>query len=395
MTDITFAQLGLPDAILEGIQALGFTHPTPVQAAAIPQVLLGKDLLVQAKTGSGKTFAFGLPILARLDTTIADPQVLVIVPTRELAMQVSDELNKAKGDMGILISPIYGGVKLDGQMTEIAWSSIIVGTPGRLRDHLTRGNLFLDRCTTVILDEADEMLDMGFKDDLEYILAALPKPRVTLLFSATFPKPIERIAQQYMHKAEKIAISSGLTTPVDITHHFIHLGEQRPIDALIPILRKEKPALGLIFCNRKSETAMISRQLRSAGIRAGFINGNLDMTQRTATMDQFKRGEINILVATDVAARGLDINGITHVFNLSVPHDTESYVHRSGRTGRAGHKGTCTTLITPEDERYFTRIKRDLGEEIGSEQGTPSVAPPKQRRPFRRPRVPSAKTACK
>ncbi|HEY9766839.1 MAG TPA: DEAD/DEAH box helicase, partial [Chroococcales cyanobacterium] len=321
---------------------------------------------------------FGLPLLARLDLMSPDTQALVIVPTRELAIQVADEINKVGGHLGVLVSAIYGGTKMDSQMTDLAWSSIIVGTPGRLRDHLTRGNLYLEKCHTVVLDEADEMLDMGFKDDLEFILGGLPKPRLTLLFSATFPRQIEMIARKYMVNAEKIAVSSGLVTPTDITHRFLNIQSAGNSSALVDFIRAEKPALGLVFCDRKSETTSVARKLKSAGIRAGFLNGDMDQSQRIVTLDQFRKGAIDILVATDVAARGLDISGISHVINISVPHDTESYVHRSGRTGRAGNKGVCVTMVAPEDYRYFAKIKHDLGVEICHEEGEKKEITPEQ-----------------
>ncbi|HEY9900316.1 MAG TPA: DEAD/DEAH box helicase [Pantanalinema sp.] len=383
--NIRFEDLGLPPEILRGLSQMGFTYATPVQAAAIPEVMKGKDLVVQAKTGSGKTLAFGLPVLARLDPTSPNTQVLVITPTRELAIQVAEELNKVGGHLGVLVAAIYGGTRMDKQMTDLAWASIIVGTPGRLRDHLTRGNMNLTKCTTVILDEADEMLDMGFKDDLEFILSSLPKPRTTLLFSATFAKAIEAIARKYMTNIEKIAVSSGLTTPTDITHRFLKVTESNRVQALATLIRKEPPNLGIVFCKRKSETTQVSRKLRAAGIPSGYLNGDMDQSQREATLAQFKRGEINILVATDVAARGLDINGITHVYNISVPQDTETYVHRSGRTGRAGKKGTCITLVTPEDERNFTKIQQDLTETARKQMAAAEAAVPAQAAPARRP----------
>lgn len=387
-TTQTFEDLALPEGVLTGLRQMGYTRPTPVQAAAIPEVLKGKDLMVQAKTGSGKTLAFGLPVLARLDPASPDTQVLVIVPTRELAIQVADEINRVGGHLGVLVSAIYGGTKMDGQMTDLAWSSIIVGTPGRLRDHLTRGNLHLEKCTTVVLDEADEMLDMGFKDDLEFILQGLPQPRVTLLFSATFPKQIEAIARKYMRSPEKIAVSSGLTTPVDIAHRVLRVSEPKRIDALIALIERERPTLGLVFCKRKGETSTVARKLKAAGIRATYLNGDMNQAQRIASLDQFKRGEANILVATDVAARGLDISGVSHVFNVSVPQDTETYVHRSGRTGRAGNKGICVTLVTPEEDRYFKKIQQDLdeGARRAAAVAEPTPAPVRRDPETRRPR---------
>lgn len=360
--NIKFRDFALNEDIQRGLADMGYECPTPVQAAAIPEVVKGKDLMVQAKTGSGKTLAFGLGVLQRIDPTNHDVQVLVIVPTRELAIQVAEELSRAGAHMRLMVGAIYGGTKMDTQYTDLEWSQIIVGTPGRLRDHLTRGNLHLKTCRMVVLDEADEMLDMGFKDDLEFLLAALPKERQSLLFSATFPGPIETIARRYMKNPEKIAVSTGLTTPVDIKHRFIKTTEPQKLDTLIQLLKIENPHLGIIFCKRKTETTVVARKLKQAGLQATYINGDMNQAQRIAALDSFKRGEVNLLVATDVAARGLDISGITHVINLQVPDSTETYVHRSGRTGRAGKKGTAITLVTPAEERDFVRIQRDLRE---------------------------------
>ena len=360
--NIKFRDFALNEDIQRGLADMGYESPTPVQAAAIPEVIKGKDLLVQAKTGSGKTLGFGLGVLQRIDPTNYDVQALVIVPTRELAIQVAEELSRAGAHMRLMVGAIYGGTKMDTQYTDLEWSQIIVGTPGRLRDHLTRGNLHLSTCRMVILDEADEMLDMGFKDDLEFLLAALPKERQSLLFSATFPGPIEAIARRYMKNPEKISVSTGLTTPVDIKHRFIKTTEPQKMDTLIKLLKLENPHLGIIFCKRKSETSLVARKLKQAGLQATFINGDMNQAQRIAALDAFKRGEVNLLVATDVAARGLDISGITHVINLQVPDSTETYVHRSGRTGRAGKKGTAITLVTPAEERDFVRVQRDLRE---------------------------------
>ncbi len=382
--NITFRDFALNEDIQRGLADMGYERPTPVQAAAIPEVIKGKDLLVQAKTGSGKTLGFGLGVLQRIDPTNHDVQVLVIVPTRELAIQVAEELSRAGAHMRLMVGAIYGGTKMDTQYTDLEWSQIIVGTPGRLRDHLTRGNLRLSTCRMVILDEADEMLDMGFKDDLEFLLAGLPKERQSLLFSATFPGPIEAIARRYMKNPEKISVSTGLTTPVDIKHRFIKTTEPQKIDTLIKLLKLENPHLGIIFCKRKTETTLVARKLKQAGLQATFINGDMNQAQRIAALDAFKKGEVNLLVATDVAARGLDISGITHVINLQVPDNTETYVHRSGRTGRAGKKGTAITLVTPIEERDFIRIQRDLREGMQ-----------KNAAPAPRPEAPAAEPAAR
>ncbi|MNR86775.1 DEAD-box ATP-dependent RNA helicase CshA [compost metagenome] len=385
--NIKFRDFALNEDIQRGLADMGYECPTPVQAAAIPEVIKGKDLLVQAKTGSGKTLGFGLGVLQRIDPTNYDVQALVIVPTRELAIQVAEELSRAGAHMRLMVGAIYGGTKMDTQYTDLEWSQIIVGTPGRLRDHLTRGNLHLSTCRMVILDEADEMLDMGFKDDLEFLLAALPKERQSLLFSATFPGPIEAIARRYMKSPEKISVSTGLTTPVDIKHRFIKTTEPQKMDTLIKLLKLESPHLGIIFCKRKSETALVARKLKQAGLQTTYINGDMNQAQRIAALDSFKRGEVNLLVATDVAARGLDISGITHVINLQVPDSTETYVHRSGRTGRAGKKGTAITLVTPAEERDFVRVQRDLREGMQKNAAAAPEAKPAESvgRPAERP----------
>ena len=385
--NIKFRDFALNEDIQRGLADMGYESPTAVQAAAIPEVIKGKDLLVQAKTGSGKTLGFGLGVLQRIDPTNYDVQALVIVPTRELAIQVAEELSRAGAHMRLMVGAIYGGTKMDTQYTDLEWSQIIVGTPGRLRDHLTRGNLHLSTCRMVILDEADEMLDMGFKDDLEFLLAALPKERQSLLFSATFPGPIEAIARRYMKNPEKISVSTGLTTPVDIKHRFIKTSEPQKMDTLIKLLKLENPHLGIIFCKRKSETALVARKLKQAGLQATYINGDMNQAQRIAALDSFKRGEVNLLVATDVAARGLDISGITHVINLQVPDSTETYVHRSGRTGRAGKKGTAITLVTPAEERDFVRVQRDLREGMQKNAAAAPAAKPAEsvERPAERP----------
>ncbi|MNK45810.1 DEAD-box ATP-dependent RNA helicase CshA [compost metagenome] len=385
--NIKFRDFALNEDIQRGLADMGYECPTPVQAAAIPEVIKGKDLLVQAKTGSGKTLGFGLGVLQRIDPTNYDVQALVIVPTRELAIQVAEELSRAGAHMRLMVGAIYGGTKMDTQYTDLEWSQIIVGTPGRLRDHLTRGNLHLSTCRMVILDEADEMLDMGFKDDLEFLLAALPKERQSLLFSATFPGPIEAIARRYMKSPEKISVSTGLTTPVDIKHRFIKTTEPQKMDTLIKLLKLENPHLGIIFCKRKSETALVARKLKQAGLQTTYINGDMNQAQRIAALDSFKRGEVNLLVATDVAARGLDISGITHVINLQVPDSTETYVHRSGRTGRAGKKGTAITLVTPAEERDFVRVQRDLREGMQKNAAAAPEAKPAESvgRPAERP----------
>lgn len=388
----TFADFGLRPDILRGLEDMGYTVPTPVQALAIPKVMAGGDWVVQAKTGSGKTLAFGLPALQDLDPMSPDVQVLVICPTRELAIQVADEIKRASAHVGVITTAVYGGSKMDPQIEALRWTSIVVGTPGRLRDHLERGTLRLDGCRTAILDEADEMLDMGFKKDLEFILGAIANPsRRTLLFSATFPPAIEGIARRYMRDAQKVSVSSGLTTPVSIAHRFVRVASaDGRVEALAQLLAKEEPDLGIIFCKTKLETSWLARKLSHKGFRVGFMNGDISQDQRLATLGKFKRGELNLLVATDVAARGLDIQGVSHVINYSVPDSTETYVHRSGRTGRAGRTGICYTLVTPDAADDFTRIQKDLARNQAKAAPTAPVAKPV---PAPRPKASEAQPA--
>jgi ATP-dependent RNA helicase DeaD len=356
-----FKSFHLCHELLQGLADMGYTHPTPVQALSIPEVMAGHDLMIQAKTGSGKTLAFGLPLMNRLDLQRVGTQVLVVAPTRELALQVAGEIARAGRHLGVLIEAVFGGVPLKEHITAAQWSTFLVGTPGRIRDLLERGHLRLDNVRTVVLDEADEMLDMGFKKDLEFILDAARMRHQTLLFSATFPREIIRIAKTYMRDARKIQAQPGEATPTTIDHRAVRTTPERRLDTLIDLLKVELPESAIIFCQTKTETPWLARRLRSAGFPAVCIHGDMSQVERFESLDAFKAGKAKLLVATEVAARGLDIAGVSHVINYSVPNNTETYVHRSGRTGRAGRSGVSITLVTPKDERQYARIEAVVG----------------------------------
>ncbi len=353
---------------------MGYEYPTPVQAMAIPEVMAGHDLMIQAKTGSGKTLAFGLPLLNKLDPNRMGTQVMIMAPTRELALQVAGEIKRVGAHMGLMIDAVFGGVPIKEHITAAQWATILVGTPGRVRDLLERGHLRLETVKTMVLDEADEMLDMGFKKDLEFILDAARNRQQTLLFSATFPREIIRIAKTYMHDARKIQAQPEESRPTTIDHRAVRTTTEKRLETLVEVLKSEPPEAAIIFCQTKTETPWLARRLRSAGFDAACIHGDMSQTERFEVLDSFKKGNVKILVATEVAARGLDIVGVSHVINYSVPNNAEIYVHRSGRTGRAGRTGVAVTLVTPKDERQYARIEQVLA-------ATAAPAPPARSKP--------------
>ncbi len=355
-----FRSFHLRKELLEGLSQLGYTHPTPVQRLSIPAVMEGTDLMVQAKTGSGKTLAFGLPILNRIDPLRPECQALILAPTRELALQVASELHRAAGGL-TLVSAVYGGVPIKEHMMAAQWSALLVGTPGRVRDLLERGVLRLDNIKTVVLDEADEMLDMGFKNDLEFILDAARSRKQTLLFSATFPKDILALARKYMHEAKRLQAEPAERTPTEITHRAVLTAAERRLETLIDVLKAERPESCIIFCQTKSETPWLARKLKAVGFSADCLHGDMNQGQRFSVLEAYRAGSIQILVATEVAARGLDVAGVSHVINYEVPQSIEHYVHRSGRTGRAGKRGTSITLVSPREERSYARIEAAIG----------------------------------
>ncbi|NGP46258.1 DEAD/DEAH box helicase [Bacillaceae bacterium SIJ1] len=354
-----FNELGLGNDILEAIGQMGFEEATPIQAQSIPLSLQGTDVIGQAQTGTGKTAAFGVPMIEK--TLEKHPGIagLVVAPTRELAMQVAEELNKIGRFKNIRALPIYGGQDIQRQIRALKKRpQIVVGTPGRLLDHIKRKTLRLQKLHTVVLDEADEMLNMGFIEDIEAILKEVPEERQTLLFSATMPDPIRRIAEKFMKDPETVRVKAKEVTVPNITQNFIEVDERKKFDAFTRLLDMENPDLAIVFGRTKRRVDELSEALASRGYSAEGIHGDLTQSKRTSVMKQFKNRSIEVLVATDVAARGLDVSGVTHVYNFDIPQDPESYVHRIGRTGRAGKTGVAYTFVTPREMGQLKNIER-------------------------------------
>ncbi|MGO0122502.1 DEAD/DEAH box helicase [Desulfothermobacter acidiphilus] len=346
-------------AVLEAINNMGFEELTPIQAATIPLSLAGRDVIGQAQTGTGKTAAYGIPLVERLDASATRVQALVITPTRELAMQVAEELNRIGQFKRIRALPVYGGQDIKRQIRALAkGQQIVVGTPGRLLDHLRRRSLRLDQIQVVVLDEADEMLNMGFIDDIRAILQEIPAEHQTLLFSATMPPPIRRLAEQFMRQPEMVAIKTkGLTVP-SIEQYYYEVKEEQKFDVLCRLLDINNPDAAIVFGRTKRRVSELAEALSKRGYAADSIHGDLTQSQRETVMRLFREGAIEVLVATDVAARGLDVSGVTHVFNFDIPQDPERYVHRIGRTGRAGKAGVAITLVTPRELSQLRTIEQ-------------------------------------
>jgi ATP-dependent RNA helicase DeaD len=354
-----FEQLGLSASTLQAIYGLGFEEPTPIQEKAIPVALAGSDVIGQAPTGTGKTAAFGLPIIEKITLDSDHIQGLVVVPTRELAIQVAEELNKIGEYKKVRALPIYGGQDILRQIKLLKQRpQIVVGTPGRLMDHMRRRTIRLNNISIVVLDEADEMLNMGFIDDIKSILADIPESRQTLLFSASITKAVENISKQFMREPTLIKANPRNITVPSTQQHYIELPERKKFDVLCNLLDLHSPDAAIIFGRTKRRVDEVTQALARRGYSAGAIHGDLTQSQRNLVMNQFRAGAIDILVATDVAARGLDIEGVTHVYNFDIPQDPESYVHRIGRTGRAGRKGVAFTFITPREQEHLQIIER-------------------------------------
>ena len=355
-----FKNLGLSDNTLKALKKKGFEEPTPIQEKSIPILLKGEcDLIGQAQTGTGKTAAFGLPILEQIKEKAKRTQALILAPTRELAIQISDELNTLKGNKKLHIVPIYGGQAIDLQLRSLKKSvDIIVGTPGRIIDHIKRKSLKLNDISHLVLDEADEMLNMGFLEDVELIMSATNQEKRTMLFSATMPKEILRIAKKYMNDYEVVAIKKEQLTANLTDQIYFEVSTGDKFDALCRIIDIEHDFYGLIFCRTKVDVDKIGRRLVERGYDADALHGDISQYQRETILNKFKQRRTNMLVATDVAARGIDINDLTHVINFSLPQDPEYYVHRIGRTGRAGKEGTAITFVTPEEYRRLLFIKK-------------------------------------
>ena len=356
----TFSELGLAPAINRVIEEIGYETPSPIQARSIPPLLEGRDLLGQAQTGTGKTAAFALPLLSRLDLKKKKPQILVLTPTRELALQVSEAIRTyARHLKGFQVLPIYGGQSMSQQLRQLHRGvHAVVGTPGRIQDHLRRGTLNLTNLMCVVLDEADEMLRMGFVADVEEILKETPEERQTALFSATMPKEVLRIARRHLQDPLEIRIKTKTSTVETIAQRFWQVKGLHKLDALTRILEAEEIEGMLVFVRTKVATVELSEKLESRGFSCGPLNGDMTQSLREKTVDRLKAGTLDIVVATDVAARGLDVKRISHVINYDIPYDTESYVHRIGRTGRAGREGQAILFVAPRERRMLAAIER-------------------------------------
>lgn len=356
----TFSDLGLEGAVLKALKDVGYETPSAIQAATIPLLLEGRDVVGLAQTGTGKTAAFALPILSRLDLSQKSPQALVLAPTRELALQVAEAFESYATHLkGVHLLPVYGGQGYGVQLSALRRGvHIVVGTPGRIMDHLDKGTLDLSQLKYLVLDEADEMLKMGFAEDVETILADTPDDKQVALFSATMPAQIRRISKKYLHDPEEVTVKAKTTTSANTTQRYLVVSYPQKVDALTRILEVENFEGMIVFVRTKNETETLAERLRARGYSAAAINGDVAQAQRERTVDQLKSGKLDILVATDVAARGLDVERISHVVNFDIPIDTESYVHRIGRTGRAGRSGAAISFVTPRERRLLTAIEK-------------------------------------
>lgn len=369
----TFSELNLNKKVYQAISDMGFEEPSPIQVQCIPKVLEGLDVIGQAQTGTGKTAAFGIP-LVELVVTTKQVQALILTPTRELAIQVAGEMRKIAKYKRVKTLPIYGGQSIGSQIRALQQGvHVVIGTPGRVLDHLRRGTLKLDKIRTVVLDEADEMLDMGFIEDIESILRETPSDRQTLLFSATMPPEVKRLSARYMKEPVNVTINRGEVTVPLIEQVFYKVLERTKLESLCRIVDSEEVELGIIFCRTKRGVDELSDALISRGYLADGLHGDLSQAQRDRVMRKFRTNDIQLLIATDVAARGIDVENVTHVINYDVPQDPESYVHRIGRTGRAGKKGLALTLVTPPEFKMLKLIEKETKAKLVARE-VPSLA---------------------
>ena len=367
MTDtITFADLGLSAQTISAIEAKGFTQPTKIQSACIPLLLKDQvDVIGQAQTGTGKTAAFGLPILEIVDPSLAKVQALILAPTRELAVQNSEEIDSLKGDRNLEIAAVYGGASMELQLRKLRRGvQVVVGTPGRVLDHLRRGSLVLDSLKFMVLDEADEMLDMGFIEDIEEVLKQTPAEKRMLCFSATMPPAIQKLAEQYMQQVEVVKIQEETMTSTLTDQLYVEVKEGDKLEALTRLIDMEETFYGIVFCRTRLQCDEVGKKLSQRGYDAEALHGDLSQNQREAILGRMRERRLSIIVATDVAARGIDISDLTHVVNYSLPEAPEAYIHRVGRTGRAGKRGIAITFVTPREFKRFTFIKRIAKSEI-------------------------------
>jgi len=360
-----FAALGISDLLAEALQQQGYTEPTPIQQEAIPVVLSGRDVIAQAQTGTGKTLAFVLPILENIDPLRPSTQALIVTPTRELAIQIAGEVEKWAPLKGVRVLAAYGGQDVERQMKKLEGTvHMIIATPGRLLDHLRRGTVQLHKLSTLVLDEADQMLHMGFLKEVEEIIIQTSPKRQTLLFSATMPGPIRNLAKSYMRTPEEIKVKSKQVTLKEIEQVAIKTTDRGKQEALIRLIEEYRPYLAMIFCRTKLRAAKLNEALQEYGFASDELHGDLTQAKREQVMKRFREAKIQLLVATDIAARGLDVEGITHVFNYDMPLDVESYIHRIGRTGRAGQRGMAVTMVAQRDQDKLTAIERGINEQL-------------------------------
>jgi ATP-dependent RNA helicase DeaD len=378
---MTFAELGLSKPILEALGHLGYESPTPIQEQAIPALLEGRDVIGQAQTGTGKTAAFGLPMLEFVEPEEPEVQALVLTPTRELCIQVTQALRAYGQKRGIDVVAIFGGAPIREQASRLnAGAQVVVGTVGRVMDMMSRHHLFLDSARYIVLDEADEMLDLGFLEDVETILSRSPSGRQTGLFSATMPPEIKRLAEKRMYDPVTVKVRAATLTIDTVDHHYVEVSDRDKPDALAKVLKAERPEQAIVFVRTKIGVDRLARRLGDKGVRVKALHGDMSQGARDGVMLAFKSGRERVMVATDVAARGLDISGVSHVVNYDIPNSPDIYVHRIGRTGRVGRSGRAITLITPRQRRELEAIERHASIEIEewSENGGP---PRRERRP--------------
>ena len=380
---MTFADLGLSDQLLRAVDESGYSEPTPIQRGAIPSVLMGRDLIGIAQTGTGKTASFVLPmidILAHGRSRALMPRSLILEPTRELAAQVSENFEKYGKYNRLSMALLIGGVQMGDQVKALEKGvDVLIATPGRLMDLFQRGKILLNGCELLVIDEADRMLDMGFIPDIEEICSKLPKSRQTLLFSATMPPPIQKLAAKFLNEPKRIEVARPATANVNIEQRLVQVSSDKKRDTLRNLLREDGVKNAIIFCNRKSTVRELTTSLKRSGFAAGQIHGDMDQSDRIAEFERFKRDEINILVASDVAARGLDVKGVSHVINFDVPWQPDDYVHRIGRTGRAGASGVAITLATREDREAVAAIEKLTGTPIARTEGSKPKPEPEEK----------------
>ncbi len=362
----SFRDLALSEPVLKALDSVGYETPSPIQAQMIPYILEGKDVIGQAQTGTGKTAAFALPILSKIDLTQKQPQVLVLAPTRELAIQVAEAFQRYASQLkGFHVLPIYGGQDYSIQLRQLRRGThVVVGTPGRVMDHMRRGTLKLNNLTCLILDEADEMLQMGFIDDIEWILEQTPQQRQIALFSATMPQMIRKIAKKHLQNPQEVTIKVKTATASTIRQRYWFVSGLHKLDALTRMLEVETFDGMIVFVRTKTATVELAEKLEARGYSAAAINGDLSQALRERTIENLKKGRIDILIATDVAARGLDVERISHVINYDIPHDTEAYIHRIGRTGRAGRTGDAILFVSPREKRLLGNIERATKQKV-------------------------------